>query len=92
MWIARHEPTRDDMVMARYFQDRERPLVVVANKCDKLRSLERGSGCGAHPDGFGSDAGDTAASVLLYPGRGPAGAAGADRKLHFDVVIRRPVW
>lgn len=30
-----------DMVMARYFQDRERPLVVVANKCDKLRSLER---------------------------------------------------
>lgn len=38
---SRHEPTRDDMVMARYFQDRERPLVVVANKCDKLRSLER---------------------------------------------------
>ncbi len=34
---ARHVPTQNDVTMARYFLDSERPFVVVANKLDKLR-------------------------------------------------------
>jgi len=37
---ARHKPTADDVTMARWFQESECPLVVVANKLDKLKKSE----------------------------------------------------
>ena len=37
---ARHVPTQNDVTMARYFLDSERPFVVVANKLDKLKKSE----------------------------------------------------
>ena len=37
---ARHKPTADDCTMAEYFKQSGRPLVVVANKLDKLKKSE----------------------------------------------------
>lgn len=37
---ARHKPTADDMTMCRWFKDTGCPLVVVANKLDKLKKSE----------------------------------------------------
>ena len=37
---SRHKPTADDVTMAEWFKATERPLVVVANKCDKLKKSE----------------------------------------------------
>ena len=37
---ARHAPTANDIVMARWFIDSECPFVVVANKLDKLKKSE----------------------------------------------------
>lgn len=37
---ARHKPTADDETMAAWFHSTGRPLVVVANKCDKLKKSE----------------------------------------------------
>ena len=37
---ARHKPTADDVTMARWFFDTGCPLVVVANKLDKLKKSE----------------------------------------------------
>ena len=37
---ARHKPTADDMTMANWFYEAECPLVVVANKLDKLKKSE----------------------------------------------------
>ena len=37
---ARHKPTADDGTMADYFKQSGRPLVVVANKLDKLKKSE----------------------------------------------------
>ena len=37
---ARHKPTADDCTMARWFRDTGCPLVVVANKLDKLKKSE----------------------------------------------------
>ena len=37
---ARHKPTADDCTMARWFQETGCPLVVVANKLDKLKKRE----------------------------------------------------
>ena len=37
---ARHKPTADDVTMCRWFQDTGCPLVVVANKLDKLKKSE----------------------------------------------------
>ena len=37
---ARHKPTADDQTMARWFQETGCPLVVVANKLDKLKKSE----------------------------------------------------
>ncbi len=37
---ARHAPTADDATMARWFLETERPLIVCANKCDKLNASE----------------------------------------------------
>ena len=37
---ARHKPTADDCTMARWFRDSGCPLVVVANKLDKLKKSE----------------------------------------------------
>lgn len=37
---SRHKPTADDCTMARWFQDTGCPLVVVANKLDKLKKKE----------------------------------------------------
>ncbi len=37
---SRHKPTADDITMAEWFKATERPLVVVANKCDKLKKSE----------------------------------------------------
>lgn len=37
---ARHAPTKDDCLMANWFLQSGRPLVVVANKLDKLKSSE----------------------------------------------------
>ena len=39
---ARHKPTADDVTMARWFKDSGCPLVVVANKLDKLKKSEIG--------------------------------------------------
>ena len=36
----RHKPTADDVTMARWFQDTGCPLIVVANKLDKLKPSE----------------------------------------------------
>lgn len=46
---SRHNPTADDCTMAQWFRDTGRPMVVVANKLDKLKKSEivptsRGSG------------------------------------------------
>ena len=38
---ARHKPTGDDITMARWFKSTKCPLVVVANKIDKVRSSEK---------------------------------------------------
>ena len=37
---ARHKPTPDDLTMAEWFQTAERPMLVVANKLDKLKKSE----------------------------------------------------
>ena len=37
---ARHKPTADDVTMAAWFKDSGRPMLVVANKLDKLRKSE----------------------------------------------------
>ena len=37
---ARHKPTANDMIMANWFQQSQRPYVVVANKMDKLKKSE----------------------------------------------------
>ena len=37
---ARHKPTANDITMAQFFLQTERPFVVVANKCDKLKKSE----------------------------------------------------
>ncbi len=37
---ARHKPTADDLTMAEWFQAAERPMLVVANKLDKLKKSE----------------------------------------------------
>ncbi len=37
---SRHKPTADDITMARWFKSTGCPLVVVANKCDKLKKSE----------------------------------------------------
>ena len=37
---ARHKPTVDDVTMARWFRDRGCPLLVAANKVDKLKRSE----------------------------------------------------
>ena len=37
---ARHKPTADDVTMAQYFRDTGCPMVVVANKKDKLKKSE----------------------------------------------------
>ena len=37
---ARHKPTADDVTMCQWFQAKECPLVVVANKLDKLKNSE----------------------------------------------------
>ncbi|MEG0777583.1 MAG: ribosome biogenesis GTP-binding protein YihA/YsxC [Oscillospiraceae bacterium] len=37
---SRHKPTADDIIMANWFKATECPLVVVANKCDKLKKSE----------------------------------------------------
>ncbi len=37
---SRHKPTADDVVMADWFKATGCPLVVVANKCDKLKKSE----------------------------------------------------
>lgn len=38
---ARHAPTADDLTMADFFLQTERPFCVLANKCDKLKKSER---------------------------------------------------
>ena len=37
---ARHKPTANDLTMAQWFQQTDRPYVVVANKMDKLKKSE----------------------------------------------------
>lgn len=37
---SRHKPTKDDVTMASWFKSTECPIVVVANKCDKLKKRE----------------------------------------------------
>ena len=37
---ARHKPTADDVTMAQWFKSTQCPMVVVANKCDKLKKSE----------------------------------------------------
>lgn len=37
---ARHKPTENDVIMAKFFQNSQRPYVVVANKLDKLKKSE----------------------------------------------------
>lgn len=37
---ARHKPTADDCTMAQWFKDTGRPMVVVANKLDKLKNSQ----------------------------------------------------
>lgn len=37
---SRHKPTADDVVMAEWFKGTGCPMVVVANKCDKLKKSE----------------------------------------------------
>lgn len=37
---ARHKPTADDVTMAEWFRAAQRPLVLVANKVDKLKKSE----------------------------------------------------
>ena len=37
---ARHKPTADDVTMANWFYDAECPVIVVANKLDKLKKSE----------------------------------------------------
>ena len=37
---ARHKPTADDLTMAQWFFDSGCPLIVVANKLDKLKKSE----------------------------------------------------
>lgn len=37
---SRHKPTADDVIMAQWFAETGCPVVVVANKCDKLKKSE----------------------------------------------------
>ena len=37
---ARHKPTANDIIMANWFQQSQRPFAVVANKMDKLRKAQ----------------------------------------------------
>ena len=40
---ARHKPTKDDVLMAEWFLSAGRPMIVAANKCDKLSAAEKAS-------------------------------------------------
>jgi GTP-binding protein len=40
---ARHKPTKDDVIMAQWFKSTLCPLVVVANKIDKVKNSEKES-------------------------------------------------
>ena len=37
---ARHKPTKDDITMAKWFKNAQCPMIVVANKLDKLKKSE----------------------------------------------------
>ncbi|PKM73861.1 MAG: YihA family ribosome biogenesis GTP-binding protein [Firmicutes bacterium HGW-Firmicutes-16] len=37
---ARHKPTADDVIMANWFMSSGCPFIVIANKCDKLKTSE----------------------------------------------------
>ena len=37
---SRHKPTKDDVTMANWFKETGCPMLVVANKCDKLKKSE----------------------------------------------------
>lgn len=37
---SRHKPTADDVTMAEWFKATGCPMVIVANKCDKLKKSE----------------------------------------------------
>lgn len=37
---SRHRPTADDIIMAKWFKETACPMVLVANKCDKLKKSE----------------------------------------------------
>jgi GTP-binding protein len=41
---ARHKPTAEDVLMAKWFESTSCPIIIVANKCDKLNATER-AGC-----------------------------------------------
>lgn len=40
---ARRKPTQDDMLMAEWFLSAGRPIIIAANKCDKLSATEKAS-------------------------------------------------
>ena len=48
---ARHAPTANDVVMAKYFLQSGKPFVVVANKLDKLKKKRDRAQHGPHPRG-----------------------------------------
>ena len=50
---ARHKPTDDDVTMAQWFKSTCCPLVIVANKIDKVKSSEKESGMALIRDTLG---------------------------------------
>ena len=76
---ARHKPTADDVTMCDWFKGTGCPVIVVANKLDKLKKSEHGQS--AEPCAFPA-AGRERGAYPVFRGEGDrqGGAAGGDRR------------
>ena len=89
---ARHKPTTDDCTMAQWFKDTGRPVVVVANKLDKLKKKRNRTQFTAYPGDFGAGQHHPCYPLLRGKGHGAgraaAGAAARDLWLGSGVTRR----
>jgi len=74
---CRHKPTADDVTMAKWFQEVSCPVIIVANKCDKVKKSEIESNLSLIRDTLGFDE-----NVLIIPFSAEKGT-GRDQLLSF---------
>jgi len=67
---SRHKPTADDVTMAQWFHDTGRPLLVIANKCDKLKKSEMAPNLALIKETLGLSDNNTPLLFSAYKGDG----------------------